>query len=211
MLRKKFNTTFHYNHLKLKIISGVFHPRFFFSSKYLAAFIEQLELTGKSFCEPCTGSGLISLIAFSKKANVVCFDIDAKAVETVRFNFKHNFKAKDVDTFQIMQSDGFKQVPKQLFDVIAINPPYFFKTVTNEKEYAWNCGENGEFFMDFFKGLQDYLNPQGICYMVLAENCDLTRIEAIAKTNACSFILINEKKIAWEKNFIFEIRLKNAH
>ena len=204
----KFDTTFRYKNLKLKIVSGVFHPHFFFSSKYLAAFIEQLDLQGKSFCEPCAGSGLISLVAFSKIANVCCFDIDLKAVDNIKFNFKHNFETENTDRFYVIQSDGFEKVPEQLFDIIAINPPYFFNAVTNESQYAWNCGENGEFFVKFFNCLPKYLKPFGKCYMVLAENCDLSRIRQIAEKHNCEFILINEKKIAWEKNYIFEITLK---
>jgi hypothetical protein len=44
--------------------------------------------------------------------------------------------------------------------------------------------------------------------MVLAENCDLIRITQIAEKHNCEFILSNEKKIAWEKNYIFEITLR---
>lgn len=204
----KFDTTFRYKNLKLKVVSGVFHPRFFFSSKYLATFIEQLDLHGKSFCEPCAGSGLISLVAFNKKASVCCFDIDLRAVENIKFNFKQNFDRENTKRFHVIQSDGFEKVPGQLFDIIAINPPYFFNAVTNESQYAWNCGENGEFFVKFFNCLPKYLKPFGKCYMVLAENCDLIRIRQIAENHNCEFLLINEKKIAWEKNYIFEITLK---
>ena len=204
----KFDTTFRYKNLKLKVVSGVFHPRFFFSSKYLAGFIEQLDLHGKAFCEPCAGSGLISLLAFNKKANVYCFDIDLKAVENIKFNFKQNFETDSTNRFQVIQSDGFEKVPEKLFDVIAINPPYFFNSITNESQYAWNCGEKGEFFIKFFKYLPNYLKPLGKCYMVLAENCDLMSIRQIAEQHNFEFLLINEKKIAWEKNYIFEITLK---
>jgi release factor glutamine methyltransferase len=94
-----------------------------------------------------------------------------------------------------------------MFDYIVLNPPYFFKSADDMSMYAWNCGKNGEFFKHFFCSLKKYLDPKGLCYMVLADNCDINRIENLAIDFNLSFKLIHEKKIAWEKNFIFEITL----
>lgn len=207
----KFNTVFNYKGLKLKIFSGVFHPQFFFSSKYLADFVDKLDLNNKLFCEPCSGSGLISLVAYRKGAHVCCFDINPKAVENIKYNFQRNFGSQksNID-FNVIESDGFNNVPEKVFDYIVLNPPYFFKSADNMTMYAWNCGENGEFFKQFFSSFKKYLNPLGICYMVLADNCDITRIKKLALDYDLSFKLIHEKKIAWEKNFIFEITLNNS-
>lgn len=202
----KFDSTFYYKGLKLKIFRDVFHPRFFFSSRYLADFIEQLALENTSFCEPCAGSGLISLVAYRKGASVCCFDINPAAVENIQYNFRKNFSVAPHCSFDIIQSDGFSNVSGR-FDVMAINPPYFFKPAKTIQEYAWNCGENGDFFHCFFSSLNTYLAPGGKCYMVLAENCELERIKKIARSNHLQFQLVDEKKIAWERNFIFEITL----
>ena len=94
-----------------------------------------------------------------------------------------------------------------MFDYIVLNPPYFFKSPDDMSMYAWYCGKNGEFFKHFFSSIKKYLNPKGLCYMVLADNCDIIRIEKLALDYDLSFKLIHEKKIAWEKNFIFEIIL----
>ena len=48
--------------------------------------------------------------------------------------------------------------PKQIFDVIVINPPYFFKHVLNPSQYAWYCGNEGEFFVSLFSQLINYVN-----------------------------------------------------
>jgi release factor glutamine methyltransferase len=205
----KFNTVFYYKKLKLKIFTGVFHPQFFFSSKYLATFVEGLDLNNKLFCEPCCGSGLISLIAFRKGADVYCFDINPKAVENIKYNFSlNNPKVNLNNRFHVYHSDGFHNIPKQLFDYIIINPPYFFKEPVEIDSYAWNCGKNGEFFMVFFDNLKMYLKPSGLCYMVLADNCEIERIKNLALSYSLCFKQIHEKKVAWEKNFIFEITLE---
>lgn len=200
----KFDSTFHYKGLKLRIFRDVFHPRFFFSSKYLANFIDQLDLENKFFCEPCAGSGFISLIAYTKGASVCCFDISSKAVENIHYNFKKNFPLPDHRSFDVFQSDGFCNVSGR-FDIIVINPPYFFKPARTPQESAWNCGENGDFFHLFFSSLNNHLKPKGKCYMVLAENCDIDRIKKIAGINNLNLWIVDEKKIAWERNFIFEI------
>lgn len=200
----KFDSFFYYKGLKLKIFRDVFHPRFFFSSKYLANFIEQLDLENKHFCEPCAGSGLISLVAYNKGATVCCFDISSKAVENIQYNFKKNFPSSGHRSFRVIQSDCFCNVSGQ-FDIMGVNPPYFFKPVRIMQDHAWNCGENGDFFHLFFSSLKNHLRPEGKCYMVLAENCDINRIKQIAGINNLNLRVVDEKKIAWERNFIFEI------
>lgn len=202
----KFDTRFKYKGLGLTIFSGVFHPQFFFSSKYLAGFIETLELKNKQFCEPCSGSGFVSLLAYRNGANVFCFDINPLAVKNIQLNYKINFGHNNsTQQFIIKESDNFTNVPQQQFDVIVLNPPYFFNEATDNAQLAWNCGKEGEFFVSFFSSLSAYLAANGKCYMVLAENCEIERIAAIAHFNGFNFILVQQKKISWEKNYIFEI------
>ena len=57
-----------------------------------------------------------------------------------------------------------------------------------------------------FTTLQSRLKARGVCYMVLAENCDIERIRFMALQHRLSFHLIHTKKIRWEENYIFEIK-----
>ncbi len=196
---------FHYKKLQFIILPSVFHPRFFFSSKYLAAFVETLPLKGKRVCEPCTGSGFISLLAYQKGATVCCFDLNPAAVECVQLNLQKNFPQAKPQTFTVLQSNVFQSIPPQLFDVVFINPPYFFNEVKSTSQLAWNCGAQGEFFISFFSHLKTYLHPEGTCYMVLANNCEIERIQLLAFQYNLSFNCIQSKKISWEENYIFEI------
>jgi release factor glutamine methyltransferase len=196
---------FQYKKIELIILPTIFHPQFFFSSKFLAEFIEGIDLKNKLFCEPCAGSGFISIVAHQQGANVVCFDVNKKAIENIQLNVNKNNIVKQANLFHIIESDGFSNIPTQTFDVIAINPPYFFKKVEYESQLPWYCGINGEFFTSFFSSLPKYLAANGKCFMILADNCDIKRIKAIAQSNQLNWHLIKTKKVWWENNFIFEI------
>jgi len=196
---------YNYNGLILKIYPSVFHPKYFFSTGVLAGFLNGLLLKNKNFCEVGCGSGLISLLAYKKEANVVCFDLNETAVKGVKENFEANFKNQKL--FNIYHSDMFLSIPKQVFDVIFINPPYFFKKTSDKSSIAWNCGENGEFFEKLFEQLYTYTTKNTGIYIALADNCDLQRIIEIAQKYKITFNKMLEKKIKWEKNYIFKLEL----
>ncbi len=194
---------FTYNDLKLKIHPGVFHPAYFFSTLVFADFLKTLHLHQKKVCEVGAGSGLLSFIALLNGANVVSFDINATAVNGVKENFKSNFTGKE--NFEIYLSDLFDTIPKNNFDIFIINPPYFFNDAENESDFAWKCGKNGEYFEKLFDQLEGYSHPSSQIFMILADNCDIERIRKTAKKHHYLLNLVFEKKIKWEKNFIFNI------
>jgi release factor glutamine methyltransferase len=203
----KKDRKFNYQGLKLIIFKGVFHPRFFFSTKYLASFVEKLNLTGKQFCEPCVGSGLISLVAAKNGAMVTSFDINPVAVKNTKLNFERNKLVLASSDFNVVESDLFSSIPPAIFDYIVINPPYFFNDVKNSAQLPWNAGKDGQFFMKFFQQLKDYTNNNSEIYMILADNCEIDRIIQIAKDYNWNFSLVEKKKILWEVNYIFRIQV----
>jgi release factor glutamine methyltransferase len=192
-----------YKELKLKIYPGVFHPKFFFSTQVFADFIQKLDLAGKKVCEVGAGSGLLSFIAFSKGALVYSFDINPIAIDGIKENLNNNFKS--TENFNIYLSDLFDTIPENKFDIILINPPYFFSDPSDAGSYAWYCGKNGEYFEKLFKQLGDYIKPTSQIFIILADNCDLERISTIAKKNNYLLTQCYTKKVKWEKNFIFNI------
>jgi len=187
---------------KLLIKNGVFHPAFFFSSEFLAEFAHTLPLKQTRVCEMCAGSGLLSFVALSKKAIVSSVDISDKAIQGLKFNAQHLFPTVPLE---IIQSDGFSKVPRNTFDYIFLNPPYFFKDPSSDADYAWYCGANGRFFEDFFSALPMFTHAQSKVFMVLADNCEVDRIKAIAHRNNWDMIVINSREIRWEINTIFQI------
>ena len=189
---------------QLLIKPTVFHPKYFFSSTYLFDFVSGLDLSGKTFLEIGSGSGLISILAHQKKAIVSCTDLNPVAVECTRINFQKNFGTIP-STLSVYESDVFAAIPNSYFDVIVINPPYFFSEVTSIDQLAWNCGKNGEYFTKLFSGLGNYSSETSRVYMILADNCEIERIAGIAREHGFSLTLMEQKKVKWETNYIFKI------
>ena len=191
--------TVRFEEFDLLVKKNVFHPGLFFSTRFLFDFIKELDLTGKRFFEIGCGSGVLSLLAAKKGADVAAVDLDPIAIENTKINFRNNLPDK---SYKLFQSNVYSAVPSDKFDVVIANPPYFFKVPEKPGQHAWYCGENGEFFEDFFAGLKSHLNDRSKVYMILAENCNLNRISAIAAKNNLRLELVRERTIKWEKNQI---------
>lgn len=198
---KERNYTF--NGLKLKILPGVFHPGFFFSTKFLISHLSKYDLKGKQVLELGAGSGMISLFCANKGAFVNSSDISLTAVENVKLNAKMN--NCDITVFH---SDLFDSIPKQQFDFIVINPPYFPKDAENESELAWFCGSEFQYFEKLFRQITDFLYPSTVALMVLSEDCDISRIQSIAGKNKVEMKLKETEKFFGEENFIFQLHLR---
>jgi release factor glutamine methyltransferase len=199
------DTTTTIDGFKLLVMKGVFHPKLFFSTGYFYDFIKKLPLRG-SLLEIGCGTGILSMLSLKKGCEVLATDISSKAVKNSRINFERNFPENK--NYQVIQSDLFNNVPYRKFETIIINPPYFFKKPSNEAEFAWYCGENGEYFEKLFNGLENYAHQGTAVYMILAENCDIQRIQAIAERNKICFKLVEKKKVRWEMNFIYKLNFQ---
>lgn len=203
----RFNTVVRFDNLKVKVYKNIFHPSLFFSTKYLYSFLSKINLQSKSFLEIGSGSGVLSLLAYQKGANVTALDIDENAVNNTIENFENNFGIHH--KAQILQSDLFEKINPQIFDVILINPPYFFESVQHTSQLAWYCGENGEYFKNLFINLSRYIDKDTLVIMILADNCEIERIKNIASQNNFYFNLLEHKKIKWEINYIYQIQVNS--
>lgn len=201
----KQDLRFNYDGLKLKIFKGVFHPKYFFSSTFFYDFLKPQNLTSKKFIEIGCGSGLLSLLAYKLKATVTAIDIDSNAINCTKKNFEANFG--ETHAAQLFLSDVFNNLSPFIADIICVNPPYFFNEAIAASQLAWNCGKNGEFFEKFFSKLHLFANNNTQVFMILASNCEIERIKKMANTYNITFVLVKEKKIKWENNFIFKLQL----
>lgn len=190
-----------YNGITLHIPAGVFHPKYFFSTKYLLKQLTTLPLQGKTFLELGAGNGLISISAAKHGAQVTASDISDLVVKTLAQNALDNNV-----TIKIIKSDLFQQIPKQTFDIIAINPPYYPKQPRNDLEKAWYCGVNFEYFYALFREIKDYMTTSSIVLMVLSDGCDIQGITTIANKNGLKLALYHQQQIWWEREFIFRIQ-----
>ncbi|BDQ03446.1 MAG: hypothetical protein KatS3mg036_0181 [Ignavibacterium sp.] len=191
-----------FRNLKLKVLPGVFHPGFFFSTKFLISHLDKYDLKNKRLLEPGAGSGMISVYSAKKGADVTASDISLSVIENIKINASLNDCS-----INVIYSDLFDSISKQEFDFIIINPPYFPKNPKNESEFAWFCGNEFQYFEKLFKQITDFLFPQTTALMVLSEDCDIKKIKAIANKNNVEMKLIESKKFFWEANFIYQLHL----
>jgi release factor glutamine methyltransferase len=192
--------TYSYGNIRLEILPQVFHPGFFFSTRLLLRCISALSLQGQRFLELGAGSGLISIYAAKKAALVTATDINPVAIECLHRNCDQN-KVKP----EIILSDLFADIPEQLFDIIAINPPYYKKQPQTMADHAWYCGENGEYFEQVFIKLGKYIHKNSIVLMVLSEECDINMISEIASGHNFKMQKKITKKSLWEYLYIYQI------
>ena len=169
---------YRYQDIRIKVLPGVFHPGFFFSTKILLQFLESFNLESKTFLELGAGTGLISVWAAKRGANVTASDISRKAVSNIALNEKMN-----QCVIQKLNSDLFDSIPKQAFDYITINPPYYKKPAVSESDYAWAAGEQLEYFQKLFAQIKLSMNDSTQAYMILIDACDMEGIEHFASKN----------------------------
>ena len=86
----------------------------------------QLQLMNKYTLELGAGSGLISMQAARNGAMVTATDINPVAIKYLHHNSVQNKIRLD-----ILQSDLFAAIPERLYDIMAINPPYYKKKAGN--------------------------------------------------------------------------------
>lgn len=193
-----------YKGLNLTILPSVFFPHFTHSTKMLMDFVEEQDLIGSTFLELGCGTGAVSTLAAKKGAEVTASDINPSAVK----NADLNAKANGVQLHAV-KSDLFDKIAPHLFDCIMINPPYYPKKPQNDAEYAWFCGEDFDYFKRCFAQLHSYMHHNSFVYMILSEDCDLVKIQSLAKEMNLSFHLVKSKKKWGELTVIYQLKLQN--
>jgi release factor glutamine methyltransferase len=189
-----------YKGIRLVIPPAVFHPGFFFSTRLLLRYIASLPLKNKLFLELGAGSGLIALYAARQGAQVTATDINPVAIHSLEMNARSNRIP-----LTIIKSDLFTDIPQQAFDTIAINPPYYKKKPQTVADYAWYCGEQGEYFQQLFSGLHQYIHAGSVVLMVLCDGCDLDMIKGMALVNGFKLNCVFTKANWVEVNYIFKV------
>jgi release factor glutamine methyltransferase len=189
-----------YKGIRLVIPPAVFHPGFFFSTRLLLRYIASLPLKNKLFLELGAGSGLIAMYAARQSAHVTATDINPVAIHSLEMNAHSNRIP-----LTIINSDLFTDIPQQAFDIIAINPPYYKKQPQTAAEYAWYCGEQGEYFQQLFSGLHRYIHEESVVLMVLCDGCDIEMIREMARKEGFELNCVLKKKNWIEENYIFKV------
>lgn len=189
-----------YKNIRGIVLPGVFYPHLTISTKLLLEFLETKDLKKQSFLELGCGTGMISVFAAKKGAQVTASDINPKAIENATLN-----ATKNNVNINAVKSDLFSQLQSMQFDYIVINPPYYPKNASDMAENAWFCGEDFGYFKRLFEVLKHHIHQKSKVYMILSEDCDLERISNIAKAEKFGFKTEVETKKWGERNFIFSI------
>lgn len=126
-------------------------------------------INAKKILDLCTGSGAIavSLAKYIENSQITAVDISTKAINVAKLNAKNNNVENQI-TF--VESDLFKQLPKEKYDIIVSNPPYIKKEiiksldkeVQNEPKIALDGGYDGlDFYRKIINNADEFLKFTG--------------------------------------------------
>jgi release factor glutamine methyltransferase len=189
------------NGITVQVPPEVFHPGFFFSTKLLLRAILKIPIRNRSFLELGAGSGFIAMQADKQGAIATASDINPVAIEYLQKNKLHN-----KSSIRIIQSDLFKAIPLEAFDIIAINPPYYKKDPRSPAGYAWYCGKKCEFFERLFDDIGNYMHAETKVLMILCDGCDIDMIRSMSASKGFSMTCIEQSRNLVERNYIFSIK-----
>ena len=196
---------YRYKNCFVWVVPTVFPTFLTISTKILLDYIDDLNVSNKTFLELGCGCGIISVFAASKGALVTATDIN----EVALLELKKNSVLNSV-SIEILHSNLFDNLSGKSFDYIVINPPYYPKKPNSMAENAWFCGENFEYFEALFQQLQNFITSNNTLLMILSEDCDLKKIKEIASKNNIFMQLELEKKVFSERNYIFRLVLSQC-
>lgn len=123
----------------------------------------------KKILDLCTGSGAIaiSLAKYIEGINVTAVDISPRALNVAKINSRNNNVDEKI-TF--VESNLFKNLKKEKYDIIVSNPPYIKKEiikkldkeVQREPIIALDGGNDGlDFYRKIISSADEYLKFQG--------------------------------------------------
>ena len=126
-------------------------------------------INAKKILDLCTGSGAIavSLAKYIENSQITAVDISTKAISVAKLNAKNNNVENQI-TF--VESDLFKELPKEKYDIIVSNPPYIKKEiiksldkeVQNEPKIALDGGYDGlDFYRKIINNADEFLKFKG--------------------------------------------------
>jgi|AntAceMinimDraft_15_1070371.scaffolds.fasta_scaffold46089_2 HemK-related putative methylase len=202
-------TKLYYNNYVLDISKTIYYPS---EDTYLLLdSIKEDLLIIKKDCvamEVGCGNSILSLYLYDFVNDLYSVDVNSDVIDYLK-NIKKEYS---LDKLKILKSDLFKNIPKDLlFDVIVFNPPYVcsksLDLLNLEKEDLCTLGgiNGSEIIFKFLKSLPNYLNKNGICYLLVSSQNDLKNIyKSIIMLNF-KYSIINSKKLFFEELFVIKI------
>jgi len=183
--------------IRIKLAPSVFHPSLYHSTDVMLDFIISKSLSNRKVLELGCGSGFISMyLAEKTNAQVYASDINFHAVAALRGNLKQANLS-----IEVFHSDLFQNLPDIHFDVILINPPYYFANPVTPDQYAFYVGKDGNYFARLFEGLIPYLENGTMVVLVVSEDVELRIMSAFSLPHGIHLIEKLRRR-CWGEDFI---------
>jgi HemK-related putative methylase len=190
--------------LRLKVPPTVFHPRYFLTSEFFAAFIAGLDLAGKRVADVGTGTGILALAAArAGAAHVLAIDINPKAAQAAAENAAANGLEERVtavcsDLFSGISSGG-------VFEVILSNPPFFVGEPLDLADRAWHAGPGYRDIAPLFDQAHERLGPGGSMYVILSSHADPDLFDMMRRAGFRAQVAA-QRSLVIETLIVYELR-----
>lgn len=165
-------------------------------SHLLEKWVKKFSKRGMRVLDVGCGSGILSLAANGKGADVLAVDINPEAV-------KHS---KNLGVNAVV-SDLFDNV-RGKFDLIVFNPPYLPEDENEDEEskMVTTGGKKGfEILKRFFPKVKSYLKKDGIILVVISSLTNQDEVEKIIKKQNLNFKILNKERLFMEELLVYEI------
>jgi release factor glutamine methyltransferase len=195
--------------MRLAVPPTVFHPRYFLTSEFFAAFVSRLDLPGKHVVDIGTGTGILALAAArSGAASVLAIDINPRAAHAAAENARASgldMQVKSVccDLLSSVKSGAH-------FDVILSNPPFFAGEPRDLADRAWHAGPGYRDIALLFDQARAHLAPGGSMYVVLSSHADLGLFDLMITRAGLEARLAAQRSIVIETMKIYELRPRRS-
>ncbi|HJU15742.1 MAG TPA: 50S ribosomal protein L11 methyltransferase [Stellaceae bacterium] len=190
---------------RLRVRPTVFHPRYFITSQFFAAFIGRHDFSGKCVADVGTGSGILALAAARAGAGtIVALDVNPAAA----LNAAENARANGFGGRVLCVGSNLLSAlaPLPLFDVILSSPPSFPGEPRDLADRAWHAGPDYRDIAALFDQARERLAPGGRLYILLSSDSDLGQLSALIARARFTARRVAERSILIESLIIYELR-----
>lgn len=204
VMRRGGTTTTSAAGFRLTVRPTVFHPRYFITSQFFAAFIGRHDLSGKRVADIGTGSGILALAAARAGASsVIAIDVNPAAA----LNAAENARVNGFDGRVISLGSNLLSAlaPSPLFDVILSSPPSFPGEPRDVADRAWHAGPDYRDVAALFDQARERLAPGGRLYILLSSDSDLDRIGKLVARARFKARPVAERSILIESLIVYEL------
>ncbi|MDD2477826.1 MAG: methyltransferase [Candidatus ainarchaeum sp.] len=193
----------HFKEFGLEIPPYIYLPS---DDTYLLLDVLREELKSKTFrksLEIGAGNGILSLELLDYSKNHLASDINPIVIKYL-IKLKERFSLKNLE---IVESDLFKKIKKQKFDLIVFNPPYVVsEDIVDCSTDGGKCG--AEIILRFVCELKDYLSKKGICYLLISSLNKPDDIYKLIKKQKLKCEIVKKTNIFFEELLVLKITKK---